>query len=118
MQPVEHKSVMGKHACFLGTPQNLQCWYGVPHEDVSCRGPRFASSARNDMAFRSMEPDALADNCVNIDFLPCLNAWAVVQYVAKYATKAPKGSQRLGDVLQCSVDEVCKYGPRTKASTC
>ena len=114
MQPVEHKSVMGKHVCFLGTPQNLQCRYDVPHEHASRRGLRFASFPRNGMPFCSIERHVLADNCGNIAFRPCLNAWAVVQYVAKCATKAPKGSQRLGDVLQCSVDEVCKYEPRSK----
>ena len=51
----------------------------------------------------------LADNCGNIDFRPCLNLWSGVSYVTKYATKAAKVSKRLGDVLQCSVDEVCKY---------
>ena len=40
----------------------------------------------------------------NIDFRPCLNLWAVVEYVTKYATKAPKGSQRLGEVLRVAMD--------------
>ena len=48
-------------------------------------------------------------NLGNVDWRPCLNLWAVVEYVTKYATKAPKGSRRLGEVLQSAVDEVCKY---------
>ncbi len=31
--------------------------------------------------------------------------------MTKYATKAPKGSKRLADVLSAAVDEVCKYEP-------
>ena len=31
--------------------------------------------------------------------------------MTKYATKAPKGSQRLGEVLRVAVDQVCKYEP-------
>jgi len=38
-----------------------------------------------------------------------LNLWAVVEYVTKYATKAPKGSRRLGELLRDAVNEVCKY---------
>ena len=53
----------------------------------------------------------LLANMGNVDWRPCLNLWAVVQYVTKYATKAPKGSRRLQEVLQDSVDEVCRYVP-------
>ena len=53
----------------------------------------------------------LLDNLGNIDWRPCLNLWAVCEYVTKYATKAPKGTNRLGDVLCVAVDEVCKYEP-------
>ena len=42
---------------------------------------------------------------------PVLNLWAVVQYVTKYATKAPKGSRKLNEVLKDAVDEVCTYVP-------
>ena len=38
-----------------------------------------------------------------------MNLWAVVEYITTYATKAPKGSRRLGQVLRNAVDEVCKY---------
>ena len=47
----------------------------------------------------------------NIDWRPVLNLWAVVQYVTKYATKAPKGSRKLQEVLKDAVDEVCTYVP-------
>ena len=40
-----------------------------------------------------------------------MNLWAVCEYVTKYATKAPKGTKRMGDVLAAAVDEVCKYEP-------
>ena len=50
-------------------------------------------------------------NLGNVDWRPCLNLWAVVQYVTKYATKAPKGSRRVHDVLKDAVDEVCQYVP-------
>ena len=31
--------------------------------------------------------------------------------MTKYATEAPTGTNRLGDVLRTAVDEVCKYEP-------
>ena len=43
-----------------------------------------------------------------------MNLWAVCEYVTKYATKAPKGTKRLGDVLRAAVDEVCKYEPENE----
>ena len=53
----------------------------------------------------------LLANMGNIDWRPVLNLWAVVQYVTKYATKAPKGSRKLNEVLKDAVDEVCTYVP-------
>lgn len=50
-------------------------------------------------------------NLGNVDWRPCLNLWAVVQYVSKYATKAPKGSRRVDEMLRDAVDEVCHYVP-------
>ena len=38
-------------------------------------------------------------NMGNIDWRPVLNLWAVVEYVTKYATKAPKGSRKIKEVL-------------------
>ncbi len=43
-----------------------------------------------------------------------MNLWAVCEYVTKYATKAPKGSKRLGEVLRAAVDEVCKFEPENE----
>ena len=65
---------------------------------------------RNDQYCCTYEPHLLLANLGNVDWRPCLNMWAVIEYVTKYATKAPKGSKRLGDVLKAAVDEVCKYG--------
>ena len=48
-------------------------------------------------------------NLGNIDWRPCLNLWAVVEYITKYAAKAPAGSRTLGDTLRDCVEEVCKY---------
>ena len=38
-----------------------------------------------------------------------LNLWAVVEYVSKYAMKAPGKTKAMRDVLRDCVDEVCKY---------
>ena len=54
----------------------------------------------------------LPANLGNIDWRLCLNLWAVVQYVSKYATKAPKGSRRIAEVLSDAVDDVCRYVPK------
>ena len=51
------------------------------------------------------------DDVGNTDFRPCVTLWAVVEYVSKYATKAPSASQRSGDVLQDAVGEVLRYVP-------
>ena len=72
-------------------------------------GSWFARFPRNDQYCCSYEPHLLLANLGNVDWRPCLNLWAVVEYVTKYATKAPKGSRRLGEVLKAAVDEVCKY---------
>ena len=57
------------------------------------------------------EAHLLLDNLGNIDWRPCMNLWAVCEYVTKYATKAPAGSKRLGDVPAAAVGEVCSYEP-------
>ena len=74
-------------------------------------GQWHARFPRNDQLCCSYEEHVLLANMGNVDWRPCLNLWAVVQYVTKYATKAPKGSRRLQEVLQDSVDEVCRYVP-------
>ena len=43
-----------------------------------------------------------------------MNLWAVVEYVTKYAMKAPKGSRRLGEVLKDAVNEVCTHVPENQ----
>ena len=64
---------------------------------------------RNDSLACSHEAHIVSANMGNVDWRPCLNLWAVVEYICKYATKAPEGSKKLGDVLRDSVEEVCKY---------
>lgn len=64
---------------------------------------------RNDSLACSHEAHIMLANMGNVDWRPCLNLWAVVEYICKYATKAPEGSKKLGDVLRDSVEEVCKY---------
>ena len=74
-------------------------------------GSWFARFPRNDQICCNYEPHQLLDNLGNIDWRPCMNLWAVCENVTKYATKAPKGTKRMGDVLAAAVDEVCKYEP-------
>ena len=74
-------------------------------------GQWHARFPRNDRLCRSYEAHVLLANMGNIDWRPVLNLWAVVQYVTKYATKAPKGSRKLNEVLKDAVDEVCTYVP-------
>ena len=38
-----------------------------------------------------------------------MNLWAVVEYICKYATKAPEGSRSMSDTLRAAAEEVCKY---------
>ena len=68
-----------------------------------------AAFPRNDALCCSYEPHLLLANGGNVDWRPCMNLWAVVEYVTKYATKAPEGSRGLGEVLRSAMDEVCKY---------
>ena len=74
-------------------------------------GQWHARFPRNDRLCCSSEAHVLRANMWNVDWRPVLNLWAVVQYVTKYATKAPKGSRRLNEVLKDAVDEVCTYVP-------
>jgi hypothetical protein len=67
---------------------------------------------RNDELCCSYEDHVLLANLGNIDWRPCLNLWAVVEYVCKYATKAPKGSRRIFEVLSDAVDDVCRFVPQ------
>ena len=112
------------HACARGTEKCPVCRYGFPRERLAPspdrpmvmekgerEGQWFARFPRNDRLCCSYEPHVLLANMGNIDWRPVLNLWAVVQYVTKYATKAPKGSRRLQEVLHDAVDEVCTYVP-------
>ena len=118
------KPKLGVHPCARGKPSCPVCRYGFPHECVPRdaarpmrleRGDRegqwFARFPRNDELCCNYEAHVLLANMGNIDWRVCLNLWAVVQYVTKYATKAPKGSKRLHDLLTVAVDEVCSYVP-------
>ena len=79
-------------------------------------GQWHARFPRNDRLCCNYEPHVLLANMGNIDWRPVLNLWAVVQYVTKYATKAPKGSRKLQEVLKDAVDEVCTYVPEGEGS--
>jgi len=87
--------------------------------DVLCKlkkgdreGQWYLRTPRNDELCCSYEEHVLLANLGNIDWRPCLNLWAVVQYVSKYATKAPKGSRRIAEVLSDAVDDVCRFVPK------
>jgi hypothetical protein len=114
--------VLGKHACARGKPSCPYCRYGFPHSLVPRDGERpmhlekgdregqwFARFPCNDSVCCSYEPHILLANLGNIDWRPCLNVWAVVEYITKYAMKAPEGSRRMRDVLNDVMEEVCKY---------
>jgi hypothetical protein len=105
----KHPPKIGKHACAQGSSKCPTCRYGFPHK-MFCRGcdrkthfekgeregSWFLRFPRNDPYCNSYEPHFLLANLGNVDWRPCVNLWAVVEYVTKYATKAPKGSRRLG----------------------
>ncbi|HIE71897.1 MAG TPA: hypothetical protein EYP98_17895, partial [Planctomycetes bacterium] len=118
------KPTPGVHPCARGKDKCPVCRYGFPHERFERGGRRrmqlvkgdregqwHAHFPRNDRLCCSYEPHILLANMGNIDWRPVLNLWAVVQYVTKYATKAPKGSRKLHEVLKDAVDEVCTYVP-------
>ena len=118
---------LGVHPCARGKPSCTVCRYGFPHTCVPRGGERpmrlergekdaqwFVRFARNDELCCNYEAHFLLANMANVDWRPCLNLWAVVQYVTKYATKAPKGTRRLHDLLKDAVDEVCTYVPEGK----
>ena len=63
-------------------------------------GQWHAKFPRNDRLCCSYEEHVLLANMGNIDWRPILKLWAVTEYVTKYASKAPKGSRRIHEVLQ------------------
>ena len=115
---------IGVHACARGKEGCAFCRYGFPRERLARGGQRpmvmergdregqwQARFPRNDRLCCSYEAHGLLANLGNMDWRPVLNLWAVVQYVTKYATKAPKGSRKVNEVLKDAVDEVCTYVP-------
>jgi hypothetical protein len=94
-----------KHPCARGKKGCLVCRYGFPHELVERGGERQvqigkgdqpgrwdANFPRNDALVCAHEAHLLLANMGNVDWRPCLNLWAVVEYITKYATKAPTSS--------------------------
>ena len=109
-----------KDACARGKPECPHCRYGFPHtlrgrcqgvglEAQEREGQWHALFPRNDALVGSYEPHVLLANVGNVDWRPMLNLWAVVEYITKYAMKAPGKSKPMKDVLRSAVDEVCKY---------
>ena len=103
-------------ACARGKESCPYCRYGFPRDRtprhgswtmVMEKGDRegqwHAHFPRNDRLCCSYEAHILLANMGNIDWRPVLNLWAIVQYVIKYATKAPKGSRGLREVLDLSL---------------
>ena len=115
---------LGKHSCARGKGSCVTCRYGFPHQHFARGGRRgmrlekgeregqwFARFPRNDALCCSYEAHALLANLGNIDWRPVLSLWTVAEYITKYATKAPKGSRGVREVLDAAVAEVCKYAP-------
>ena len=111
-------------ACARGKESCPYCRYGFPRDRIPRHGSRtmvmekgdregqwHAHFPRNDRLCCSYEAHILLANMGNIDWRPVLNLWAIVQYVTKYATKAPKGSRGLREVLDDAIEEVCTYVP-------
>lgn len=122
---------LGVHACARGKEGCPVCRYGFPRDRLprdpngkrrmamergALEGQWHAKFPRNDRLCCSYEAHVLLANMGNVDWRPVLNLWAVVQYVTKYATKAPKGARRVLDVLKDAVDEVCHYVPEGDGS--
>ena len=122
----KEKPVIGVHPCARGKPGCPVCRYGFPIKELRPRlggcdctlvkgdreGQWHLRTPRNDELCCSYEDHVLLANLGNIDWRPCLNLWAVVQYISKYATKAPKGSRRIAEVLSDAVDDVCRFVPK------
>ena len=118
--------ILGKHPCARGKPGCVFCRYGFPQKLKPSRegltlekgdreGQWHARFPRNDSLSCSYEPHVLLGNLGNIDWRPCLNFWAVVEYIVKYAMKGPDGSKQLKDVLRDTFDEICRYNRESQA---
>jgi hypothetical protein len=114
------RPVLKKDPCARGKPECPHCRYGFPHkmrareervllETGDREGQWHARFPRNDPLVGSYEPHVLLANIGNIDWRPMLNLWAVVEYVTKYAMKAPGNTKPMRDVLRDAVEEVCRY---------
>ena len=84
------------HPCARGKESCPVCRYGFPHDRFERNGERpmrlvkgeregqwHARFPRNDQLCCSYEEHVLLANMGNVDWRPCLNLWAVVQYVTK-----------------------------------
>ena len=109
-----------RDACARGKPECPYCRYGFPHvlrrrfQGVGLKkgdreGQWQAMFPRNDELCCSYEPHVLLANVGNVDWRPMLNLRASVEYVTKYAMKAPGKSKSMKEVLRQCVDEVCKH---------
>ena len=123
------RPVLGKHSCARGKPECPVCRYGFPLDLVGRDGRRLVRLDKGDKLVSWFpwfsQDDRLCcnhgahivfGNLKTIGWRPCVNLWAVCEYVTKYATKAPTGSKRLGEVLRTPVDEVCKYEPENEGA--
>ncbi len=123
--------VLGKLSCARGTPECPTCRYGFPLPHVGRCGRRpmrldrgdkmgawFARFPRNDKLCCNYEAHELLDNLGNIDWRPCMNLWAVCEYVTKYATKAPKAPSVSATSSRPPSTRFASTSPTTRASTC
>ena len=101
--------VIGVHVCARGKPGCAKCRFGFPIKVLRLRlgacdcilvkgdreGRWHLRTPGNDELCCLYEGHVLLASFGNIDWRPCLNLWAVVQYISKYATKGSKGSCRM-----------------------
>ena len=62
-----------------------------------------ACFAWSDVLMCSHEVHLLLANMGIVDWRPCLNVWAGMECITKYATKVPSGSCKMSDVLKDAV---------------
>ena len=107
--------VMGKHACARCHKGKVTCRYGFPIKELRPRlGGCDCALVKGDREgqWHLCNPHNNQLCCTYEDHVLLANLWAVVQYISKYATKAPKGSRHLEQVLSDAVDDVCRYLPK------
>ena len=96
------------HPCASGKSGCAVCRCGFPRKE----GSWYLRIPRNDQLCCSYEDHILLAKVGSIDWRLCLNLWAVLQYISKYATKAQQGSRRMPEVLSGAVDDVCRFVSR------